>query len=110
MLELGSLEYTFSPWRQEWAKIFMKKGKFLRSVCNEFNFYENLNSEKIVMIISFYFINLSKLKYHNNKQIHIFTFLNFLKEIFCPQKIIIYHWNWRIEIQSFKKVSIFQNN
>ena len=31
MLELGNIEYMFSPWRLEWAQIFMKKHEFLRS-------------------------------------------------------------------------------
>ena len=31
MLELGNLEYMFSPWRLEWARKFMKKHEFLRS-------------------------------------------------------------------------------
>ena len=31
MLELGNLEYMFSPWRLEWARKFMKKEEFLRS-------------------------------------------------------------------------------
>ena len=32
LLELGNLEYMFSPWRLECAKTFMKKHNFLRSV------------------------------------------------------------------------------
>ena len=31
MLELGNVEYMFSPWLLEWAQIFMKKHEFLRS-------------------------------------------------------------------------------
>ena len=31
MLELGNIEYMFSPWLLEWAQIFMKKHEFLRS-------------------------------------------------------------------------------
>ena len=31
MLELGNLEYMFSPWRLECAKKYMKKHEFLRS-------------------------------------------------------------------------------
>ena len=65
---------------------------------------------KKIMVISVYLTNLSKLVNHNNKQIHLFRFLNFLKEIFSPQKIKIYDWNWRIKIHSLRKESIFRNN
>ena len=54
--------------------------------------------------------NLSKLKDHNNKQNHFFMFLDFLKEIFSPQKIITYHWNGRIKIHPLREVSIFHND
>ena len=37
-------------------------------------------------------------------------FLNFLMEIFGPQNIITYHWNWRIKIHPLRELSIFQNN
>ena len=48
--------------------------------------------------------NLSKLKDQNNKQNHFLMFLNFLKEIFSPQKIIKYHWNGRIKIHPLREV------
>ena len=62
------------------------------------------------MIISFYLTNLSKLKDHNNKKSHFFIFLDFLTEIFSPQKIITHHWNGKIKIHPLREVSIFHNN
>ena len=54
--------------------------------------------------------NLSKLKDQNNKQNHFLMFLNFLKEIFSPQRIITYHWNGRIKIHFLREVSSFHND
>ena len=52
-----------------------------------------------------------QLEYHNKKQnfnFRFFRLFHFLKEILCPQKIIIYLWNWLKQIHHLRKIITYK--